>query len=177
MAMSNGITIRQAKIDDSSSIEEVRREVWLATYPNDELGITKADIQTKFKDLDTNIKKFKSLLMHDRCKKTWVAEVDKKVVGFLTLENSPEKKIIYAIYILSEYQRQGIGKEFIGVALEEFKDVEEILLRVSTYNKAAIGFYKKHSFKLVPEIPVDDFLLPSGKKIPVVWMINQMKSD
>jgi len=49
--------IRKSIARDEYEIENVRKIVWMNTYPNEKAGITVADIENKFKaDTNTNVK-------------------------------------------------------------------------------------------------------------------------
>lgn len=82
----------------------------------------------------------------------YIAFVNGKAVGiigflpqardFVTNKNSGE---IVALYVLKEYQKQGIGKALMETALEKIS-YKNVSLFVLKGNENAIGFYQKMGF-------------------------------
>ncbi len=54
-SLENDVKISAAVPDDSEGIINVLHKTWLATYPNQELGITVEDIEDSYKDMFTPI--------------------------------------------------------------------------------------------------------------------------
>lgn len=70
----------------------------------------------------------------------FVYEEDNIIKGFLGMYND---LYIAGIFILEEFQKQGIGKKFIDFMKEKSSHLE---LDVYAKNKKAINFYKKNNF-------------------------------
>ncbi len=172
------IKIRSSIPDDVYGIREVQRETWLKTYPNREEGITIEDIKAKFKIDETPEGKKK---IEERKKKyqdkntgIWVAEDEKRIVGFCTAIKEEKHNRVGAVYVLPTYQRRGLGRLLIEKALGWLRDRKEILVNVARYNQQALDFYKKFGFIETGRKGAFDEAakLPSGKLIPEIELVK-----
>lgn len=92
-------------------------------------------------------------MAHKNPKNKYIAKVDNKIVGiigflpqardFVTDKNSGE---IVALYVLKEYQNQGVGKALMNKALNDIAK-SKVTLFVLKGNENAIGFYKHMGFE------------------------------
>lgn len=81
-----------------------------------------------------------------------IAKDGEKVIGFVgygsyrdnTLSDAGE---IYALYVLQEYQHQGIGYALMNEAIKRLTDYSSIALWVLASNKHAIAFYERCGFR------------------------------
>ena len=82
-----------------------------------------------------------------------VAEADEVIAGFanFTPVNEQGQTELSAIYLLSEYQGEGIGSALLKTGIEKLKDVNEIHLEVEKENAIGTTFYKAKGFKTVDE--------------------------
>jgi len=76
--------------------------------------------------------------------KTYVAELDSKVVGFYSLYEN----MLAAIFVSPEYQGKGSGKQLIAHAKEQ---CPVLTLNVYTENVASYQFYLSQGFTVVSE--------------------------
>jgi GNAT superfamily N-acetyltransferase len=92
----------------------------------------------------------------------WMEE--DSVVGVMGIQHVKDTTLIRHSYVLTEYQRKGIGGELLEY-LKGLAETSEIL--VGTWKTAtwAIGFYMKHGFQLV-SIEEKDNLLREYWNIP-----------
>lgn len=74
--------------------------------------------------------------------KTWVYEIDGKVVGFLTERSFTGQPYIYNVSVLPEYQGRGIATALIKQFEFHFKDRKEPYLHVNIHNDAKYLYYK-----------------------------------
>jgi len=92
----------------------------------------------------------------------WVE--DDVLLGVMGIQSVKDVTLIQHAYVLSEYQRRGIGgkllKHLIGLA-----KTSEILVGTWAAATWAIRFYEKHVFKLVPP-EEKDRLLRTYRNIP-----------
>lgn len=91
--------------------------------------------------------------------KIWVAEIDKKVIGFISLIN---EKLIGAVYVLEDFRGNGYGTKLV----EHLKSLKENLELGVYENNHAFSFYEKLGFTVVKE-GVDNgfkFFLMSWKR-------------
>lgn len=80
-----------------------------------------------------------------------IAEIDKKVVGYLCATIIFDNCDILKIIVNQDFQRRGIGKELV-LALKNIckgLNVKKIQLEVSVENVKAISFYENLGFKYV----------------------------
>lgn len=143
------ITIERPILEDIKGIQEVFYKTWLVTYPNKEVGITIEDVEGKYKDRyseSTIAKRIKEIEDQSNNRLFLVAKDNGKVVGACRLMIETDYNDLGAIYVLPDYQRQGIGQMFWTEALKFFDEAKDIVVRVVAYNEQAINFYKKLGF-------------------------------
>lgn len=174
------IKIEKAKVKDIAKIQEVFYKTWLVTYPNKEVGITIADVEEKYKDRfsEQAIEKRKKDILNISKNELFLVAKDKEVViGACKLKKEDEYNELGAIYVLPDYQRNGIGKMFWDRAMEFFDDKKDIIVHVATYNEKAINFYKKMGFvDTGKRFAEEKFRMPiSGSCIPEMEMIIKRK--
>ena len=75
-------------------------------------------------------------------------EEDNIIKGFIIATKLYENIEILLIYVLKEYRNQGIGTKLIK-SLENYNDIQNIILEVSKENNIAITLYSKLGFKKV----------------------------
>lgn len=135
--------IRNAEIDDAYQINEVYVLTWKNTYKgiiNDsflnQLTNNKEDIRKREKDIKDNPMKYS------------VVVINNKVVGVMTCINCRNEKYkdfgeIQSLYVLKEYQGQGIGKALIeeGKRLLKQKGYNEMIIECLKENPSCL-FYK-----------------------------------
>lgn len=143
--------IRNAKPEDAHGIQTVFYATWLATYPNEKIGITQGDIHESFKDSfsDEKIKeyyeKFKHIPENSRLLVVEDSET-KQIVGLARIIIREEYNQLQAIYVLPEYQGKGIGFKLWNEALRFFDEKKDTVVHVATYNTNAISFYTSLGF-------------------------------
>lgn len=141
--------IRDAQPADAEAIERLRYKTWLATYPNSEIGITVDDVEDRFKDrftVDALRKKSNEIEETQKAGRFMVALSDGKIVGFCKVVRSENKNQLQGIYILPEFQGQGIGGALWGEAKKSLDLSKDTFVEVANYNCNAIGFYRKLGF-------------------------------
>lgn len=174
------ITSQRPKESDVKDIQQVFYETWLATYPNDEAGITIDDIEERFKNRfsDSALQKRIDDMMSETGEKLFlVAKDDVKVVGVCKLVKTELYNDLMAIYVLPRCQRMGVGLMFWEKAKEFFGTEKDIIVQVATYNNKAINFYKKLGFVDTGKRFTQEFLkMPvSGSYIPEMELIIKAK--
>ncbi len=170
--MNPKIQIQKAVPKDAAGIEEVFYKTWLATYPNEEFGITVDDIEHRWKDRKkVDGSKIKNapdseLLL--------VAKDGNKIIGVCRVANRPDKNETQAIYVIPEYQGQGIGSALWEKALKFFNPQKDIMVNVVTYNTKAIEFYKKLGFEETGKKFTDEkYRMKSGNILPEMEMLRK----
>jgi ribosomal protein S18 acetylase RimI-like enzyme len=87
-----------------------------------------------------------------------VVELDSVPVGILTVEHLPTHIQLHQLFILPEYQRQGIGTHLLqGVLSEAATAGLRVRLRVLRCNPAK-SLYERHGFAVISESPERFFM-------------------
>lgn len=173
--MENNISITVATPDDVVDIQEVFYKTWLATYPNEEAGITVDDIEDRYKDRlneDKLAKRREQIANPTEGNTLLVAKAGDRVIGLCRVVKHQEKNQLQAIYVLPEYQGKGIGYKLWEEAQKLFDPSKDTYVEVATYNKNAIAFYKKLGFVETGRKFTDEKMkLKSGSMIPEMEMV------
>jgi len=174
------IIITKPKIEDVKQIQDVFYFTWLATYPDEEIGITREDVEERYKNRfsEKAIEKRKNDISNKNKNRLFlVAKDEKKVVGVCRLLNDKNFNDLEAIYVLPEYQGRGIGRMFWEEAKKFWNLENDIIVRVATYNKNAIEFYIKLGFvDTGKRFAEEHFKMPiTGISIPEMELIIKKK--
>lgn len=176
-AASSNIAVIIATPDDVVGIMDVQRITWLDTYPNEEAGITREDVAARFdfsdEERNTYIEKRRQSLTMDPDSHYWVAKEGDNVVGFCGVQKFESINEVGALYVLPEYQGNGIGKRLFEEGLKWLGDEKKIKIEAASYNIKAIKFYKSFGF-IETGNPVTSapHVLPSGMTIPETELIR-----
>ncbi len=145
------ISYRKANLDDCYSIAELKGIVWNTTYK----GIYSDEALNGY-DIKKNEQILKSIVNNPEIE-IYVATDANRIVGFMTC-GRPYKPFrhyeqeVGLLYILQEYQKQGIGKGFFEIARRQVKEAgyKEFIVAVNSQNANAIQFYLAIGGKIVP---------------------------
>lgn len=167
-------TVRVATKADLEGIWSVHQVTYLATYarPYDNIS-QEAVIQF----LKTQGRANFGVRMMGLGGKGWdylylVGLVDEKIVAYGVAGTRTLNREIRAIYVLPDYQNQGIGTEMVKQMLA-WLGQGEVKLTVANYALKAIAFYKARGFELGQL--VDDYrrlATIEGVRINEVWMVR-----
>ncbi|GGA89987.1 GNAT family N-acetyltransferase [Ornithinibacillus halotolerans] len=150
------MNIRRADLHDAPSIAKVHVDSWRTTYkgiiPDDFLNKLSYERRTEL--WRNNIKREDNYVI--------VAENnDGQIVGFADgwkRETNKEENAsdLTSIYLLEEYQGQGIGKMLFKELFRHFKQCgyEKIFVEVLEDNKSRY-FYENYGAKLVEKVPIN----------------------
>jgi ribosomal protein S18 acetylase RimI-like enzyme len=165
------IIIEEPVLGDEKGLVFVHKKTWLTTYPNKKYKIFKKDILLKDFDSEKKLNKWKKTIKNNGKEKSYVcvAKDGIKVVGFCLVSKEEKTNELNAIYILSEYQKMGIGKKLLDKAFGWLGNKKKITLTVVAYNNNAHAFYEKYGFVRTGKTCKKG--LPNGKIIPEVQMI------
>lgn len=162
--------IRLAEISDIPDLCDVHKQTWLFTYPNSACNISESDILEKDFSSSERIEAWTKRI-RDQLGRIWVAEICGRVVAFCEVKVRQSNNLLEAIYVLPEFQNQGIGKLLCERAISWLGTEKPIELQVAEYNTSAINFYKKLGFEK-QTYEIKPYLLPNRKKIPLIAMIR-----
>lgn len=143
------VTIQEAVGADACGIQEVYLRTFLQIYPNQELGITRTDVEKMFEDAFSVESVEKRAAQIDQKQKNTLfltAKDETVVVGICVASIKEDINQLQSIYLLPEYQNKGIGKQFWAEILSFFGDNKDIVVHVATYNEQAIKFYENLGF-------------------------------
>lgn len=110
------IEIEDAKAEDVDRIRYVLKTTWLATYPNEELGITKEEIEQRFDDSAPEAKervvRWRQNINTRPDRHEWVVKEEDRVVGWCMVLTGKENHI-QTLYMLPEFQGKGVGVDYL----------------------------------------------------------------
>jgi ribosomal protein S18 acetylase RimI-like enzyme len=169
------ITFRKPTANNVEEIYTLYHKTWLATYPNEALGITHEDICAYIPErISTDDKKRLEGRYNNISDNIFilVAIVNEKIVGVCSGEKNDEKTHLRSLYILPEFQGKGIG----FALWEQFKawaGTEKLItVHVATYNTNAINFYASVGFVDTGKRFVEErFIFKSGAQMPEMEMV------
>ncbi|WP_309353596.1 GNAT family N-acetyltransferase [Clostridium acetobutylicum] len=145
------IIIREAKIKDVNNIAKVHVDTWNTTYSD---FIPKEELKCRTYEWQAN--KWMDRMFNNITKEfMYVAENSQgEIIGFASGEtNKIEEKydsILYTIYILKNYQRQGVGKRLFKVVADRLRSEGAENMVVWTFNEnKSRGFYERLGGSLV----------------------------
>lgn len=173
------MNIRLATNQDIGGIIAIEKSCWLDIYPNIN-EITTEDIENRFDAqnfLSSRTEEIRNEIGELSDKRFVVIEDDKQIVGYARGWKLDEFNDLVEIYVLKEFRGKGLGRLLLADMFSWFDKSKPIILEVAEYNNSAIKFYEKLGFKInteMKQVPEENWnVLPTGKKIPVVFMVKQ----
>lgn len=177
--------IRYATPDDAAAIRAVQAETWMATYPNEELGITREGLRRhlegasgeKIADKIARIRKRIESETGDAAKvQDFVAVFNGEIVGYTTPFIEPSgRRRVGALYVLPSAHGLGIGHLLLEKNLAWHGEDQDVYLNVAAYNEHAKRFYERHDFMLTGEEGHDEVATIGGVVMPELEMIRRGK--
>lgn len=165
-----------ARTEDIPEIESIRHKVWKSTYPflaPDYITVEDVDKAFSPNMREKSIKRGEEATKDPSCR-IGVARVDGAIAGFsIARKYSDSEAELLSLYVLDEFQGNGIGKSLLHDALTWAEpEKRRIKLYVVEGNETAIGLYNSFGFdvlrKMPPEVPE-----PPLKYIPHLEMIRK----
>lgn len=169
------VNIETAKPEDIGKIVAIEEATWITTYPNNEVGITEADIRNRFNpQFKTQRKVEIEGEIQNPNHRYRLVKKGNEVIGYTHALKEEEYNDLVEIYIDPRFHGQKVGSIAMKDMLDWFGGDKSIRLEVSIYNKNAIAIYEHYGFVLAPYLQLADDeiwnVLPSGKRIPVQFM-------
>ncbi len=97
--------------------------------------------------------------LHNPCAAFLVALIDDKVVGYLGCHHIADEGYITNVAVHNDFRRQGIARQLLRYAKEQWQHLFRITLEVRVSNTAAIALYESEGF-------VKDGIRPSFYRHP-----------
>lgn len=147
------ISIRRLKVDELPVVTDIARKTWpsaysgiISDYQIEYMLNRMYSLQTMQSEIETQGICFDIL------------EVNGVPAGFASfgpIDNNILK--LHKLYILPEFQHQGLGSTLLSHVLEcaTSKEYREIILNVNRKNTPAINAYKKFGFTIKEEVILD----------------------
>lgn len=175
------INIQKTTKDDIYSIQQVFYKTWLSTYPNKEAGITKEDVEERFRDRFSEnalSKRKKQVLSQSPDYISIVAKNGDDIIGFCEAKKGELYNELKSIYVLPNYQGKGIGMMLWNEIVNFLGNEKKIIVCVATYNQQAIDFYKKIGFTDTNKrFTKEQYRMPISKAlVPEMEMILDAKN-
>lgn len=162
---------------DAPQIQELLYKTWIATYPNQELGITKEDLEefNKFRLTKEGVRRAEEHIrsLPEKGNELYlVGKFGQKVIGLARFLRHPDRNQLQTLYVLPEFQGKGVGTKFWEEGKKFFDPGKDIFVHVATYNANAIAFYTKLGFEETGKRFTNDQLtMRNGAKIPEMEMV------
>lgn len=170
------ITVRKAMLSDALSIGKIYTDSWKITYR----GIVSNSFLDKLNPA-TSAKKFEGAIIGNAKNRfVYVAEIEKEVVGFVVggpqKDNpSPEVGQLHDIYLVSEHQGHGVGRELLTACAGElskqgFKKMILYVLDENPYQR----FYEAAGGVLEPYQGSIEIGSQNFKLLKYAWGLNNV---
>ena len=176
------LTIRPAVPEDAEGISRVNVETWLATYPNDELGITAELLRLHLEGAAgekaaERVARFRRGIAASSAAGAssgcFVALAGGEVVGY-TFPHivGGRRHRVGALYVLPAFHGRGIGHLLLARNLAWHGGGQDVYLHVAAYNEHAIRFYERHGFVLTGAEGRDAVAAIGDARIPELEMLR-----
>jgi ribosomal protein S18 acetylase RimI-like enzyme len=176
------VAVRPAVPDDAEGVSRVNVQTWLATYPNDELGITAELLRVHLEGATGEKTAAKIARIRRSIEEptaggshgaSYVAAYGGAIVGYTRpLVTGEGRHRVGALYVLPAFHGRGIGHLLLERNLAWHGDEQAVYLHVATYNEHAIRFYQRHGFVLTGEEGHDDVAAIGDVRIPEIEMLR-----
>jgi GNAT superfamily N-acetyltransferase len=179
------LTIRPAVPSDSEAISAVNAETWLATYPNEGLGITAQVLrlhvegETGEKIAERNARIRNRIEMSAKASSSSSVDfvavlVGGRIVGYVSAHITDDgRRVVRALYVLPAFQGRGIGHLLLERSLAWHGDGCDVYLTVVRYNEHARQFYEQHGFVVTGEPARDGIGVITGVSVPELEMVRR----
>lgn len=167
------VSISLAQVADIHGIQEVWFQSWLVTYPNEELGVTRAGVEERWKDRHSDEKTERLRRFIERPNDTeriFVAKEEGEIVGLCRVAREGAFNELNALYVAPIALGRGIGTSLWQHTLTFLDTSKPTYVYVATYNERAVAFYQKKGFKDTGGRVTEDRFRIDGIMIPQLEM-------
>jgi ribosomal protein S18 acetylase RimI-like enzyme/diadenosine tetraphosphate (Ap4A) HIT family hydrolase len=141
------IAIRPWTLKDAESIYRILRETWLAAYSS---FIPEKDI-LEYLDAHYHPGVLKNFINEPETH-GYVAEADGVPAGYMRLKSDGKesKFLISQLYVLPEYQKNGIGKKLMQTAAQDAAEagLDRLWIGVMVQNDASVRWYRSFGYRI-----------------------------
>ena len=138
------ISIEHANVKDVLEIKQVLSETWRATYNS---FLSQATIN-KVTSVWHNPDQLAAEIQNPNIYFGVAKSKDGAIIGLITVRKiSDDTAVLSRLYILPQYQRQGIGRQLLQAGITAFPTIRTIRLEVEENNQSAYTFYHNHGFR------------------------------
>lgn len=145
------ITLTQATLSDARDLAQIHCDSWRQAYQS----LLPESYIAEQTDVESKTALWQHVVAHPQTV-TIIAQdsalaPEQNKVGFISYfieDSGGDKATITTLYVLPEYQNQGIGGQLINHVIESLKtkSVATVSLWVLNSNQLAIQFYQQHGF-------------------------------
>lgn len=146
--MSGEVNVRLATADDAETISNILRDaftVYREFYTPQAFAVVTPGADEILKRFDEGPQ--------------WIAEVDGKVVGTVSMITEPEGLYIRSMAVSPDAQGRGVGHKLMH-AVDDFAvgtDIERVFLYTTYFVPGARDLYEKHGFEWVRDTTADEW--------------------
>lgn len=140
------ISIRLARKSDLLQYTKLLQNTYQDTYKNEAIGLTKECFSKEVFNSLIAQRYLESNLEINEKQKCWLAFLDSRLVGSITITEREDNYELKGFYVATEYQGKGIGKKLFKLVLGFAKN-KDIILDIYAHNTKTIEIYKKWGFK------------------------------
>lgn len=165
-------TIQEMRLEDGEAVNSLLRELHVATYTNDELGVTADKLVARFERYtpEERRKRLEQRLADDNNQSYVAVDGNDEIIGMVAPKiEEGEVYRLGALYVRKDHHGKGVAGELMKKALAWLgAENNQVELHVVAYNDRAKAFYRKWGFEEVPgsEALFDDL-------IPEITMVRQ----
>ncbi len=168
------VVVALATPEDARAISDVMYQSWLDTYPDEEAGITREDIEEFYKNQfsEERLQKNRERLANRPANEyALVAKVNDAIVGVSRILKEDDRNKLQTLYVHPGFQGRGIGTALWHAAQGYFDAAKDTYLEVADYNARAISFYVHLGFQDTGKRLTDErFRMKSGAIIAEIEM-------
>jgi ribosomal protein S18 acetylase RimI-like enzyme len=147
--------IREAAVAEAGEIRRVHARSWLATYPNEDYGVTRQWVEEfteSWLTVQALAQSAEFIAQVIAAPDTFyrVAEVGGRIAGFVhAAKRGPDDAEILGLYLDPPVIGVGVGRQLMDAAIG-WVGPAAARLDVAPYNQRAIAFYRRYGFAEVP---------------------------
>lgn len=166
------VQIRLAKKSDLLEYTKLLQKAYQDAYTNEEIGLTKACFSEEIFNTPDTQKYLESNLEVNEKQKCYLAFIDEKLVGSVSIIERENDYELRGFYVASEHQGKGIGKKIWQLVLSFTKN-KDITCDIYAHNTKTIELYKRWGFEV--DATKEEFYRhwpewPDGVKTKCIYM-------